>query len=603
MSTRQVRGGALVAKTLKKFGIKTIFSLPGHQILSVFDACLDEKIRLISARHELSAVYMAEGMSYATREMGVALLAGGPELTDALTGLAKAYYSHTPLLVISGTNPLAKQDMGFPQDMDQLDIVKPFTKWSRGCYDIRRIPEYIAAAFRYALRGRPDPVYIEIPYDVLEEEVKSSQIILPEKPLCVRSSGEEGSVTRALELIRKARRPIIIAGSGVFWSQAEDELEQLVRRSQIPLFITTAASAMKFPSELIMGIGTPAGGKFSLYAITRSDLIILLGTRLNFMLGFGKPPFISSEQKIVQVDIEPSELGKYRDVDGEVAGDIKEMLRRWNAEIDGPGHPSSWTEKLRKEREGFQKELHPLLTSENAPIHPLRLVKEMEDARAEDSFLVLDGSNSALWAVLGIRPRSKGQVLFSPIGDLEAIGAGIPHAMALKLHYPERDVILHTGDGSFGFCAMEFETAVREKIPIVSVIHNDEAWGMTRDMQAEFFGVNRQIGNTLGVVRYDLMVKALGGHGEFVENPEEIRPALERALSSGLPACVNVVVDPGPNSPGLMIWMMLEVLLGKKTYLDKIPDFVGRLERWHLDSAALSIMRKQIGSKIHKKMG
>jgi acetolactate synthase-1/2/3 large subunit len=175
--------------------------------------------------------------------------------------------------------------------------------------------------------------------------------------------------------------------------------------------------------------------------------------------------------------------------------------------------------------------------------------------------------------------------------------------MALKLHYPERDVILHTGDGSFGFCAMEFETAVREKIPIVSVIHNDGAWGMTRDMQAEFFGVNRQIGNTLGVVRYDLMVKALGGHGEFVENPEEIRPALERALSSGLPACVNVVVDPGPKSPGLMIWMMLEVLLGKKTYLDKIPDFVGRLERWHLDSAALSIMRKQIGSKIHKKMG
>ncbi|MFQ6109446.1 MAG: thiamine pyrophosphate-binding protein, partial [Candidatus Aminicenantales bacterium] len=368
-------------------------------------------------------------------------------------------------------------------------------------------------------------------------------------------------------------------------------------------FITTAASAMRFPSELIMGIGTPAGGRLSLHAITQSDLIILLGTRINFMLGFGKPPFISSTQKIIQVDVEPSELGQYREVDIGVAGDIKEVLKCWNAEIKKPACPSSWPEKLIKERTRFQKELNPLLSSSNIPIHPLRLIKEIEDARTEDSFMVLDGSNSALWAVLGIRPRSEGQVLFSPIGDLEAIGAGIPHAMALKLHYPEREVILHTGDGSFGFCAMEFETAVREKIPIVAVVHNDGAWGMTRDMQVEFYGRDRQIGNTLGPVRYDLMVKAMGGHGEFVEKPEEIRPALKRALSSGLPACVNVIVDPEPKSPGLMIWILMEVLLGKKTYLDKIPDIMRRLKDWHLDSPVLSIMRKQMEAKIHRKMG
>jgi len=598
----KLRGGAILAKALKKYGVNTIFSLPGHQILSVFDACIDEKIRLISTRHELSAIYMAEGMSYATQEMGVVLLAGGPELTDALTGLAKAYYASTPLLVISGANPTAKLDKGFPQDMDQMTIVRPFTKWCKACYDARRIPEYLHAAYRHALRGRPGPVYLEIPYDILEEEVKRKEVVFHEKPERVRSCGDEQSMEMTLRLIHEAKKPLLIAGSGVFWSQAEDELQTFVQKSGIPLFITTAASAMRFPSELVAGLGTPAGGRYPLRAITRADLIILIGTRINFMLGFGQAPFFSSKQKIIQMDIEPSEIGQHRDVEVGVVGDIKEILGHLNSRLAEQPDFSAWKDYLKKERESFQEELSHLSLSDNTPLHPMRVVKGMEMERKADSTLVLDGANSALWAILGIEPRSEGQVIFSPIGDLEAIGAGVPHAIALKLGNPDKQVILHTGDGSFGFCIMEYETAVRYNIPFLAIVHNDSAWGMTRDMQVEFFGKDRQIGNELSLVRYDLVVKALGGHGEFVEDAADLEPALKRALDSGLPACVNVMVDPKPKSPGLVMWTLMEVMLGKKTYYDKLPQIVGKLESWHLSGLIKPLILKHMEAQMHKDM-
>jgi len=598
----KIRGGAIVAKTLKRFGIDTIFSLPGHQTLAVFDACLDEGLNLISTRHELSALYMAEAMSYATQEIGVGLLAGGPELTDALTGLAKAFYANTPLLVIAGTNPPTKLDKGFPQDMDQLTIVRPFTKWCRCCYDIRRIPEYIHTAFCHALRGRPGPVYLEIPYDVMEEKITLKEVDFPDKPPRLRACGEEKSLIKALQMLQEAQRPLLIAGSGVFWSGAEAELKVFVEKTGIPLFVTNAASAMRFPEDLVAGIGSPGGGRFSLHALSQADVIFLLGTRLNFMLGFGQPPFISPQQKLIQLDVEPSEVGKNRAVDVGIVGDLKTTLKFLNDILqDFPSRPK-WDDYLEKERQAFQKELLPLKTSKDQPIHPLRLIEEIEEIRSPESILVLDGANSALWAILGIRPRSLGQVLFSPSGDLEAIGAGIPHALALKLKYPDRDVILHTGDGSFGFCAMEIETAVRYKIPFVTVIHNDQGWGMTRDMQIEFFGEKRQVGNVLGTVRYDRMVEALGGYGEFVENPEDIRPALERAIASGLPACVNVMVDPKPKSPGLIMWILLEIMLGKTTYLDKLPDLVQKLDSWRLSGLVSPLLLKNLESRMHSRM-
>jgi acetolactate synthase-1/2/3 large subunit len=285
-----------------------------------------------------------------------------------------------------------------------------------------------------------------------------------------------------------------------------------------------------------------------------------------------------------------------------ITGDLKDTLEAFNCR-EFPGLSlESWTEKLREGYRKFQARLASLADSDGIPMHPLRLVKELEDQRTDDSILVLDGANSILWAIMMAQPRPQGGVIISTLGDLEAIGAGVPQALALKRAHPERQVILHTGDGSFGYGFMEMETAIRYGIPLVVVIHNDQGWGMTRDMQMEYWGKNREIGNDLGVVRYDRMVEALGGHGEFVENPADLQPALERALNAKKAACVNVMVDPKPKSPGLMMFMLMEVMLGKETYFDRIPGWMQKLQNIGLDTLATRTMLRYLDRMLHKEM-
>lgn len=596
-----MRGGAILARALSKFGVMRLYSLPGHQILAIYDACIDEGIEVISTRHEASAVYMAEATSYATREVGIALLAGGPELTNALTGIAKAHYASTPLLVVSGTNTLEKLDRGFPQDMNQLELVRPFTKWARGCYDAKRIPEYLATAYRQAIHGRPGPVYLEIPYNILEAEVRDT-VDYPAKPDLVCPSGDPDFIERARVMLASAKRPIVIAGSGVVWSKADAILETFIRETSLPLFLAPTGLPLRIPPEIVTGFGTPGAGVFAMETIANADVILLLGVRINFALGFGQEPFMSEDQQIIQVDIESEEFGAVREVDIPIAGDVKQVLSFWlERGIQNKNLPR-WIERLSGESSVYEKDLIPYKSSDQIPIHPLRLVDEIERCRGERSIFILDGANSILWTFLSMKPRQDGQILISPSGSLESIGAGIPHAIAMKFAFPEHDVILHVGDGSFGYHVMEFETALRYGIPFVAVVHNDSGWGMTRDMQTEFFGQNREIGNKLLDVRYDLLVRSLGGHGEHVTEPSEITGAIKRALDSGLPACVNVVVDPKPRSPGLEIFMLLEIMLGHDSFYDRIPEIVRKADRMGLGSLTSRLMRRYMAQQFHKKL-
>jgi acetolactate synthase-1/2/3 large subunit len=388
----------------------------------------------------------------------------------------------------------------------------------------------------------------------------------------------------------------------VLWSQAESELLTFTEQTRIPLLLTTGALAMPFPAEAAFGLGSMGAGRPSMEAITEADVIILLGTRVNFLLGFGQPPFFSASQRIVQFDIEPQEIDTNRRVDLAIVGDLRESLQVFNA-LDIPmPQLDSWRNRLHKKFSKFETQLQQLADSTNSPMHPMRLVSELEALRSDDSLLVVDGANSILWALLAVHAKPAGGLVISTLGDLEAIGAGVPQALALKRAHPDRQVILHTGDGSFGYGAIEMETAVRYGIPIVVVVHNDKGWGMTRDMQVEFFGEGHELGNQLGMVRYDRLVKALGGYGEFVEQPEDLKPALERALQSGLPACVNVMVDPQPKSPGLMMFMLMEVMLGKETYFDRIPIWMRMLGSIGLDRQAANLMLKYIDRMLHSQM-
>ena len=304
----------------------------------------------------------------------------------------------------------------------------------------------------------------------------------------------------------------------------------------------------------------------------------------------------------MQFDINPQEIGTNRRVDHAIVGDLKSSLQVLNALNFSMPNLDNWRNRLRKKFDSFEAQLQQLAGSNAIPMHPIRLVKELESFRSEDSLLVLDGANSILWALLAARPKPSGGLVISTLGDLEAIGAGVPQALALKHAHPDQQVILHTGDGSFGYGAMEMETAVRCGIPIIVVVHNDKGWGMTRDMQVEFFGEDRELGNQLGLVRYDRFVEALGGHGEFVQDPQELRPALERAMGSGLPACVNVMVDPQPKSPGLMMFMLMEVMLGKETYFDQIPAVMRKMQSIGMDDYIRKLMLKYVDHNLHKEM-
>ena len=597
-------GGGIAVRALKRFGVQHLFSLPGHQTLSIFDACKSEGLDLVSTRHESSAVFMAQAMSFAERGPGVAVLAGGPELTNALTAIAQASYACTPLVVISGSNSAPKRDRGFPQDMDQLQLVRPFTKWARSCHMTDRIPEYIEAAFRHAMQGRPGPTYVEIPYDVMESRVPAAAPAYPDRPVPLRPGPDPRMLKRLVGMLGKAKRPIAIAGSGAFWSGADQALLRFVQQTRIPLFLNNAALIMPFPREEYFGLGSPGWGRPALRAIADADLILLLGTRMNFTLGFGMPPFISARQKIAQIDIEAESMGANRTVDLAINADLRTALEALNS-LDLPRPTKAveaWRAKVESERERFAGMLSGLGKGIRRSIHPMQLVREVEAARSDDSMLVLDGANSILWALLAAQPRPAGGIVISSMGELQAIGAGVPQALALKRAKPDRQVILHTGDGSLGYGLMEMETAARYDIPLLIVVHNDSGWGMTRDMQAEFFGRGGGEGNQLGVVHYERMIGALGGHAEFVERAEDIGPAIQRALNSGKPACVNVMIDPVPKSPGLKTFMLMEVMLGKRTYYDRVPSWMRKLRTAGLDRAASGAMLRYLDHMLHDEM-
>ncbi len=274
---------------------------------------------------------MAQALSFVGPGPGVVLLAGGPELTNAVTGIAQAYYAKTPLVVISGSNTYSKRDKGFPQDMDQLQVMRPFTKWARSYHDVHRIPEYVAMAFRHAVCGCPGPVYLEVPYDVMETAINSEEVVIPAKPVVLRPGADLKAVQALAALLRQAERPVAVVDSGAFRSGAREELQKFVERTAVPLLLSDAAMAMPFSAEAVMGVGGLGVSRPWLEAITAADVILLLGARLNYAPGFGQPLFISDRQKIIQIDIEPEEMDGSGRVDLRIAADLRTGLRALNS--------------------------------------------------------------------------------------------------------------------------------------------------------------------------------------------------------------------------------------------------------------------------------
>ena len=541
-------GGRIVAKMLKGQGVRHVFTLCGLHVADIYAGCVDEGVAVVDTRHEQAAVHAADAYARLTRNRGVAVVTAGPGVTDAVTGVANAQAASSPVLLIGGAAPTSTRSRGALQEIEQVALFRPITKWAESVPSSEVLPSYLAKAFRTALSGRPGPVFLEVPWDVLNGTVDDAD--LPRGYLtAARPAGDPAYVRLAAAALAGAARPVVVAGSSVWWDDAAEGLARLADRLAAPVYLNGAGRG-----------SLPPGHPSSLHltrkaALADADVVLVLGTPLDFRLDYGEG--IGRAATLVQVDADPTEIGRNRGADVGIQGDtrlvVDQLLEALGpAPAAGPG--AAFLAAMRAAEAVKATSLAAQEADAGVPIHHSRLAAEVSDfanAPGRDPIFVADGGNFVAMAAKSIRLPGPGRWL-DP-GPLGCLGVGAPFAIAAKLLHPERLVVVLQGDGAFGFNGFDYETAVRFGLPMVVVVGNDAGWGQIRLPQVAIYGEDRSPATRLAATRYDRVVEAFGGWGAHVTRPEDIRPALERAAASGTVACVNVEIDPdAPAKSGMM---------------------------------------------------
>jgi acetolactate synthase-1/2/3 large subunit len=523
-------GNQVLAAALREHGVEHVFFLMGGPMIDAENACEDAGIRMVDVRHEQAAAMMANACSRVLRRPGVCMAASGPGTTNLATGVAHAFVDGAPVIALGGSSPVGQYGLGAFQELDQLSMMRPITRWAERAYDPRRIPELVAAAFRHAFAGRPGPVYLDLPGDVLYREVAAAEVRWVRPRLeRQRPMGDPRLVEQALDLLERADRPVLVAGSGVLWSDAADALRAWVESSGIP-FWTTPQGRGVVPEDHPLSFLNARSTAFR-----EADLVLVVGTRLNYVLDFGRPPRVSEGARLIQVDIDPDELGRTRDVDAGIVGDARAVLVQLQDAAGGrlAGRYDRWVAHLAEVNEEKRLDAERSMATGQVPIHPLRLCREVRDFLARNAILSVDGQEILNYGRQSIPTYLPGHRLNS--GPFGTMGVGLPFGLGAKVARPDRQVVVLHGDGSMGLNAMELDTAVRHHLDVLTVVSNNGGWTAAD---------RHKVGRDLGWTRFDLLARSLGCHGEHVEHPDDIRPALERAAASGLPAVVNVVTDP-----------------------------------------------------------
>ncbi len=539
----EAHGGRLVAKYLKDVeGIDTIFALSGGHIAPIFDGCLDEGVRIVDVRHEQAAAMMAHAWSIFKNKPGVCLVTAGPGFTNALTGVVNAATENVPLVVLCGMAPLHDLDKGTLQDIDQMSMIKPVVKWAGRCHHTERIPEYLEMAFRYAVSGRPGPVFLEFAPEALYYKVEDGAVAFPPAPASLYPvTPEPLAIEQAVEALNGAERPLVVAGSGIAHSRCAGALKTVVEKAGIPfLLMNNGRGAVPDEHPLSLWDGGLVG---MMTATAMADVVLAVGIRFNWVLNYGD---ILAGARVIRVDIDPAEVDRNRHADLALVGDAGAVLRLLEPGLEKKDR-GDWLNTLRGTFAAVTAGEQQAMNEPADPIHPLHLVKRLREATGDDAIFVVDGGDTVYFGLVGLRAKEMSGVIGS--GTLfGCLGTGVPFAIGAKAACPEKTVVLLTGDGSFGLNAMELETACRHGAPIVTVICNDQAWGMVKHHQELCFEGDRVCGTELGTIHYEKIAEAFGGHAEFVEKEADILPALERALASGRTACVNVLTDPSAAS-------------------------------------------------------
>jgi thiamine pyrophosphate-dependent acetolactate synthase large subunit-like protein len=532
-----VHGGILAARALKQAGVECIFTLCGGHIMPLYAGCKEQGIRIIDVRHEQAAVHAADSWARCNPgKVGVAAITAGPGVTDGVTGIANAWRANSPILVFGGQGPFENLRRGSLQEMDHIGVVRPITKFADAIYQTHRIPEYVELAIRHAVSGIPGPAYLEIPMDVFMGSVDDDKIYIPRiRTAAPRLSPDREAVREALGLLKNARRPMLMAGTSVKWSQASPAMNRFISETHIPSYTNG------------MGRGTipPESPEFlnrsRREALKQIDCILLAGTLLDFRMAFGKT--IPADAKIIQLDMDATLIGQNRQSDVGLVGNLACSFELLLEEMKNSGTRldfSGWRNELRKVETAAEAKVEAALGSDEVPVDPQRMCREVRDwlDTLDDPIVIGDGGDIVATAAKIIPVKREGA--WMDPGPLGTLGVGMPFALAAQVSNPGKRVVIVYGDGSFGLNGFEYDTAVRFGLPIIGIVGNDGAWGQMMRPQGAIY---KMFDSTLlNHTRYDKVVEALGGHGEFVERPEQIRPALERAAVSGKPALVNVII-------------------------------------------------------------
>ena len=534
----QLNGSEILAKALKREGVDELFFLMGGPMLAAESASIKEGIRCIDVRHEQAAAMMAQAYSRLQQRPGVCMAASGPATINLSTGLANALIDCCPVVALGGASPILGNGKQVFQEIDQMEIMSGCVKYAARVHDAHRIPELLNTAMQRAMSGKPGPVYLDLPGDVLYQMVDEEKVnwaLSGRSILGSRPPADEGQIKTLVQALSKAERPVILSGSGIIWSQAWEELHALVDATGIP-FYTTPQGRGVVPEDHECCF--PAARST---AFRDADLIVVLGTRLNYIVAHLAAPRFSADATIARIDIDVDEIAESpRKLDIPIVADAKTALGQLNKAIEGRIDPSQyeqWRNSLAEKEASKRSAPGSNSLSDAVPIHPLRLCEEVKNFMDRDAVLVVDGQEILNYGRQSMPTYAPGHRLNS--GPFGTMGVGLPFGLGAKVAKPDTQVIVVHGDGSFGLNSMELDTAVRHNIPLLVVISLNGGWTADPDKDKP--------GRELGYTRYDQMAEALGCYSEYVEEPGEIQSALVRAqakVDEGMVAVVNVKTDP-----------------------------------------------------------
>ena len=533
----ELTGSEILAKCLKKEGIEDLFFIMGGPMLLAEATCVKEGIRMIDVRHEQAAAFMCQAYSRLLQKPSVCMAASGPGVTNLITGIANAMIDCCPVIAIGGSSPISQFGRQVFQEIDQVELMRGCTKHVDRIHNLKRIPQQVNFAIQKAMSGKPGPVYLDFPGDILYQKIEESEVdwsfagrpLLDSRPL-----GDPRQVAKLVDALANAKQPLIVSGSGVIWSQGWEEMHKLVDAAGIPFYTTPQGRGVVPDDHPYCYLSMRST------AFRDADLILVLGTRMNYIIGHASPPRFGGNAIISRIDIDPAEIATAaRYVDIPIVGDVKQVLNQLLDGLKGKVTPDTykaWRGKLAEGEAAKRAGAGANKYAEDGDIHPVRMLEEVRDFMDRDAILCVDGQETLNYGRQTMPTFAPGHRLNS--GPFGTMGVGLPFGVGAKVAKPNTQVIVVHGDGSLGLNAMELDTAIRHKIPILVVVSLNGGW--TGDPKRE------KPGRDLGYTRFDKMCEALGGYGEYVTKPEEIRPALERAkvkVNEGMVALVNVRTD------------------------------------------------------------